>query len=131
MNQTPQDDFSEQYLEMAFRTTFRKRPAVFDAYGCKSRECGDALEVFLAVKNGVISQVYHYANGCFAANACGNALVELAAGKTPQEAQSITPQNVADFLETLPAHEFHCAEMAVAALKLALRDLAEKTQPGP
>lgn len=115
-------DFSEHFLEMAFRTDLRKRPDRAHGYGKRERECGDALEVFLDVHDDVIVKLQYYSNGCFSTNACGNALAELAVGKNIAQARDITPEDIAVFLETLPKHEFHCAEMAADALLLALAD---------
>lgn len=117
-------DYSDHFLEMAFRTDLRKRPEKASSYGKQGRECGDALEVFLDVHNDVITKVQYYSSGCFASNACGNALAEVAVGKTVTAAWEITAQDLADFLETLPPHEFHCAEMAIQAFALALTDYA-------
>ena len=41
------------------------------------------------------------------------------------EAWEITPETVANFLETLPADHYHCAELAVGTLYLALSDTRE------
>ena len=121
----PNVDYSDHFLEMAFRTDLRKRPATASGYGKHNRECGDALEVFLDIHNNVITKVQYYSSGCFSANACGNALAEVAAGKSVDDAWNITARDLADFLETLPDHEFHCAEMAVKAFALALTDYSQ------
>jgi nitrogen fixation protein NifU and related proteins len=57
--------------------------------------------------------------------ACSNTVVTMAKGKTIEEAWNISPENVTDFLETLPSKEAHCAELAVGAFYLALSDLRE------
>ena len=119
-HETLEADFSEHFLEMAFCTDLRKQPNTFHGYGKKERNCGDALEIFVDICDNVIIKLHYYSNGCFSTNACGNALAKLVVNKTITEAHSITPEDVAAFLETLPPHEFHCAEMAVAALYLAL-----------
>lgn len=121
-NGSSEADFSEHFLEMAFRTDLRKRPDGAHGYGKMQRECGDALEVFLDIHDDVIVKLQYYSNGCFSTNACGNALAELAVGKTVSQARDITPEDLVTFLETLPPHEFHCAEMAADALLLALAD---------
>lgn len=115
-------DFSNHFLEMAFRTDLRKRQDRAHGYGKKERECGDSLEVFLDIHDDMIVKLHYYSNGCFSTNACGNALAELAVGKSAAQARDITPEAIAAFLETLPGHEFHCAEMAADALLLALAD---------
>lgn len=121
-------DYSDHFLEMAFCTDLRKRPEKASGYGKQGRECGDALEVFLDIHNDIITKVQYYSCGCFSSNACGNALAEVAVGKNVDEAWNITAQDLADFLETLPRHEFHCAEMAVKALALALTDYRQIKQ---
>ena len=50
------------------------------------------------------------------------AVAFLAEGKTIGEAWEIAPEAVAEYLETLPEDHFHCAELAVGALYLALSD---------
>lgn len=124
-HKTSERDFSEHFLEMAFRTDLRRRPDRAHGYGKKERECGDTLEVFLSIHADTIIKLQYYSNGCFSTNACGNALAELAVGQNVSQAWEITPKDIAAFLETLPAHEFHCAEMAVDALSLALSDYHE------
>jgi nitrogen fixation NifU-like protein len=51
--------------------------------------------------------------------------VSLVEGKTVAAAWEITPEKVADFLETLPGDHYHCAELAVGTLYLALADTRE------
>ncbi|MCP4673404.1 MAG: iron-sulfur cluster assembly scaffold protein, partial [Desulfobacula sp.] len=43
-------------------------------------------------------------------------------------AWKISPEKVNKFLETLPEDHFHCAELAVGALYLALADLESKNR---
>jgi nitrogen fixation NifU-like protein len=49
----------------------------------------------------------------------------LVEGKTIGEAWEIAPEAVADYLETLPEDHFHCAELAVGALYMALSNYNE------
>ena len=58
-------------------------------------------------------------------NACANTVACMAEGKQIDEAWEITPEKVAEFLETLPAEEIHCAELAVGAFYLALTNFRE------
>jgi nitrogen fixation NifU-like protein len=46
----------------------------------------------------------------------------LVEGKSVEAAWGITPQNVINYLKTLPPENYHCAELAVGALYLALSD---------
>ena len=67
-------------------------------------------------------------NGCMNTNACANTVAEIVQGRDLETAWHITPEMVADYLQTLPADHFHCAELAVGALYLALANCREKLQ---
>jgi nitrogen fixation NifU-like protein len=64
--------------------------------------------------------------GCVYTNACANAVAQLAEGRTIDQALAITPEHVANYLETLPHDSFHCAELAVSALVQAVLDYKRK-----
>jgi nitrogen fixation protein NifU and related proteins len=42
-----------------------------------------------------------------------------------EEAREITPEDVIEFLETLPKENYHCAELAVGVFYMALGDCQE------
>ncbi|MHC1726610.1 MAG: iron-sulfur cluster assembly scaffold protein [Syntrophobacteraceae bacterium] len=116
---------SVNFLEMALKAEKRERIEHPDGYGKSSRECGDAVEIFLVKRNGNISSASFYTEGCIFTVACANTIVRMVEGKSPEEAWAISPHDVVDFLETLPKTERHCAELTVQALRLALLDLKE------
>ncbi len=118
-------DHSLHYLEMAFRTDKHERIENPDGYGKRTGECGDTVEMFLKVENNRIQTLGFRVDGCMNTNACSNTVVHMAEGKTIEEAWEITPEAVIDYLETLPSHETHCAELAVGAFYLALSDYRE------
>lgn len=120
-------DHSLEYLEMAFKTDFQERLENPDGYGKRTGECGDTVEFFLMEKDGLILSVSYDVNGCRNTNACANTVVYLATGKSVEQAWNITHEDVAAYLKTLPAHDSHCAELAVGAFYLALGDLAKRT----
>jgi nitrogen fixation protein NifU and related proteins len=113
---------SLRFLEMVFKTDRRESLSKPDGYGRKSRECGDTIEIFLNLRNGMIGSASFETNGCIYSVACANAAVYLVEGKSIQEARDISTEQIVEFLETLPHHEAHCAELAVGALQLALVD---------
>jgi NifU-like protein involved in Fe-S cluster formation len=82
--------------------------------------CGDALELYLILKDGHITESRFQASGCPAAIAAGAAITILAKGKSVAAAREIDVGQLLDFLEGLPAHKRHGAEMAVRALRQAL-----------
>lgn len=113
---------SETFLKMAFSYDHKEIPARPDGYGKRVGDCGDSVEIFLTIRNDRIAQVAYDIEGCVNTRACCNALVRLIEGKTVETAWQITPEDIADFLETLPADHFHCAELTVGTLYQALND---------
>jgi nitrogen fixation NifU-like protein len=112
---------SPQFLVMAFKQDEREIPTPADGYGKRTGDCGDTVELFLKVTDNIITQVNFRADGCIHTNACCNTLVYLAERRSLEEAWKIIPENIAEFLQTLPEDHFHCAELATGALYLALR----------
>jgi len=121
-------DHSLRFLEMAFRSDRQERIENADGYGKKTGDCGDTVEIFITAANDRITHLAYDVNGCMNTNACANTVIELADGKTVDEAWEVTPEAVAAYLETLPADHFHCAELAVGAFYLALANLREIQQ---
>ncbi len=121
-------DHSPNFLEMAFRTDYHEIVNNPDGYGRSSNECGDTVEFFLKVRKDKIESISLGINGCINTNACSNAVASMAEGKKVSQAWGITPEKVREFLETLPPHEFHCAELAVRALRKALANFLEFKQ---
>jgi nitrogen fixation NifU-like protein len=113
------------YLEMAFRTDHRERVAQADGYAKKTGDCGDSIEFFVTVDHHTIRRLSYDVNGCLNTNACCNAVISLVEGRPLETAWEVTPECVADLLQTLPEDHFHCAELAVGALYLALSSARE------
>jgi nitrogen fixation NifU-like protein len=118
-------DHSSNYLEMVFRTDHTGVVERSDGHGRKTGECGDTVEMFLSIENDRIKHVSFIVEGCRNTHACGNTVASLAEGKETDAAWEITPENVIQFLETLPKENYHCAELAVGAFYLALSNYQE------
>jgi nitrogen fixation protein NifU and related proteins len=120
---------SLNFLEMALSTDKIEKVTRPDGYGIKTGDCGDTIECFL-IRNGEhIQSVSHWIQGCRYTIACCNTVSRLVEGKTIEAAWDISPDDVKNFLETLPDDHYHCAELAIGALYLALADL--KSFRGP
>ncbi len=87
------------------------------------------MEFFLTLRNELISNVSYEIDGCMNTNACANAVAEMVEGKPVEDAWDVTPEKLIVFLETLPPQNYHCAELAVGALYLALSDAVKKSRP--
>jgi len=88
--------------------------------------CGDLMEVSIRVENGIITDVKFRTFGCGSAIATASMVTELAKGKTLEEADTITRQDVADELEGLPPKKMHCSNLAADALHKAIEDYRER-----
>ncbi len=113
---------SVRFLEMVFKSDRREVLRQPDGYGQKSRECGDTVEIYLLLREGIIESASFETNGCIYSVACANTAVHLAMGKSLSEAGDITASQIIEYLETLPKHEKHCADLAAEALQLAIND---------
>lgn len=118
------------FLEMAFRTDRQERLHDADGHGKKTGDCGDTVEFFLKLDGDRIQTLAYIINGCINTNACANAIIQLAEGRSLDSAWEIQPETVAAYLETLPEDHFHCAELAVGALYLTLAG-ARETRRAP
>lgn len=119
-------DHSRQFLEMALGQERREKVAKPDGYGKRSGECGDTVEFFLTLENESIRAVSYLTDGCLNTNACANTVAHLTEGRSIEAAWEITPEEVIAYLQTLPAENHHCAELAVGAFYKALADVTEK-----
>jgi nitrogen fixation protein NifU and related proteins len=125
MHETEQHDqqtYSERFVEMASKSDrlgILEKP---DGRGKQTGECGDTVEIFLSVRAGQIRMVTYQINGCLNTVACTNALAYLVEGRSVVDSWEITPENLINFLETLPADHHHCAELVVGTFYKALND---------
>ncbi len=96
-----------------------------DGYAKKSSDCGDTIELFLEVDNGLIRSVNYEVCGCQFTLACARAVVELARGQAVNEIRTrTTAVKIDEVLGGLPATNKHCADLASAAMSEAVTEAA-------
>lgn len=100
-----------------------------DGYGKVGNPvCGDVMEIFISVKDDIITDIKFRTFGCGSAIATSSMVTELAKGKHVDEAMKITRGDVATELEGLPAQKMHCSNLAADALHEAIKDYKNKKQ---
>ncbi|GBD96136.1 MAG TPA: Fe-S cluster assembly scaffold protein NifU [Nitrospirae bacterium] len=88
--------------------------------------CGDAMKIFIKVKDDVITDVKFQTFGCGAAIAVSSMVTEMAKGMTLDEALKITKSSLADALDGLPPQKMHCSNLGADALRKAIEDYKNK-----
>jgi len=88
--------------------------------------CGDVMKLFIKVKKvkgkEIIKDIKFQTFGCVAAIATSSVMTEIAKGKTLEEAQKLSRDDIAKALGGLPAIKLHCSVLVVDALKAAIKD---------
>lgn len=85
--------------------------------------CGDILELAIKMDADCIADIRFRAKGCVPAMACASAMTELAEGKSIRQALSISKQEVVGAVGGLPSASGHAAQLAIDALRAALKKL--------
>ena len=93
-----------------------------DGFASVTGPCGDTMEIWLRVRNGLIKDAAFWTDGCGTTIAAGSIVTELAKGKAVPEALRITQEAVLDALGGMPAESTHCALLAANTLREAVRD---------
>ena len=100
-----------------------------DGYGKVGNPvCGDLMEMFIKVKDDIITDIKFRTFGCGSAIATSSMVTEMAKGKHVDEAMKLTRKDVADELEGLPPQKMHCSNLAADALHEAIKDYKQKKQ---
>jgi nitrogen fixation NifU-like protein len=88
--------------------------------------CGDAMKIYIKVKDDRIVDAKFKTFGCGAAIAVSSMVTEMVKGKTLDEALAISKETVAHELGGLPPQKMHCSNLGADALKKAIEDYRAK-----
>jgi len=95
-----------------------ENPSVHLAY---TGPCGDTVEVYLKIESNVIRDAKFQAIGCAGSFSSGSALMEMVKGKTLEEAEKMTEEDIINFLEGIPKEKIHCACLAKRTFQRAIK----------
>ncbi|MCG8618186.1 MAG: iron-sulfur cluster assembly scaffold protein [Desulfobacterales bacterium] len=126
MNQDDLNNHSPEFLEMAYIRDHVERLHHPDAYGKRIGDCGDIVEFYLLIDRDRIKHISFTTQGCLNTVACSNTVVKLVQNQSLKAAWDVTPEDVIDYLKSLPEDHHHCAELSVGALYLALADYKKR-----
>ena len=97
--------------------------------------CGDTLQIYLKINNGVIENAKFLCIGCPGVAASASAITEIMKGKTLEEAKKITEKEVLEKLGGLPESKLDCVKFTVTAVKRAIAEYAAlgpfESRPNP
>ncbi len=98
-----------------------------DGYGKVGNPvCGDLMEMYIKVKDDIITDIKFRTFGCGSAIATSSIATEMAKGMHVDEAMKMTRNDVASELEGLPPAKMHCSNLAADALHAAIKDYQSK-----
>ncbi|MCP3942896.1 MAG: iron-sulfur cluster assembly scaffold protein [Desulfobacteraceae bacterium] len=117
------NDHCLEFLEMAMKRDYQESVQAPDGYGKNVRDCGDAIEFYLMIKNEKLISISYDIQGCLFSHACANTIIKLALNTTIGQARTIRPEDIVDYLKTLPVNEIHCAVHALEAFTSALNSI--------
>ena len=84
--------------------------------------CGDVMELYIKIRDGIIVDAKFKTFGCGAAIATSSMVTEMVKGKGIEEALKISNKAVAEALDGLPSAKMHCSSLGEEALKSAIAD---------
>lgn len=88
--------------------------------------CGDIMQIFIRVKDNVITDVKFKTFGCGAAIASSSMATELVRGRTLEEAWELSNRAVVEALDGLPPQKVHCSVLAEDGIHAAINDYRKK-----
>ena len=82
--------------------------------------CGDMIKLYLKIRGEEIEKITFESYGCAANIATSSMITEMVKGKRMDYARKITLQDELKELGGLPKVKYHCAILAIKALRIAL-----------
>jgi nitrogen fixation NifU-like protein len=91
-----------------------------DSHARITGPCGDTVDIYLRIGDGVIDTAKFVTDGCLFSIAACNAASHLAIGKTIEQCRNIDQHIIIEHLNGLPDDHAHCALLAAKTLHKAV-----------
>ena len=91
-------------------------------------KCGDAMAMYIRVKDDRIEDIKFQSFGCAAAIAAASVATEMVKGKTLEEAEKMTSKGIIEAMGGVPTLKLHCTAMAAVTLRKALQDYKKRKE---
>ena len=94
-----------------------------DIISQKIGSCGDIMKVYLTIDdNNIINDIRYEITGCAGAIAAAMAAVDLAKGKSIEDALKINDGDIFKVLENIPEKKHHCIQLAVKTMHKGIKE---------
>jgi len=95
-------------------------------HACITGPCGDTMEFWLNVRDGMVEDISFITNGCNSSVASGSMAASLAEGKPMIDAAAIQQRDILAALGDFPGESKHCALLAANTLQAACADFLSR-----
>ena len=100
----------------------------FNGHARITGPCGDTMEFWVLVNEGVLLAIGFTTDGCASSHACGSMATTLVQGKSVEEARALEQNQVLDALGGFPEASRHCALLACNTLHAAVARVADTSE---
>jgi len=98
-------------------------------HGCITGSCGDTMQIFLCLEDGVVAGASYVTDGCGCSSVCASVACEVALKKKAEALSDVTGETILDVLGGLPEDNIHCAFLAAETLQAALVACMKPKEP--
>jgi len=89
-------------------------------------DCSDVIEIRAFFEKGIVKDAKFLVYGCPSAISTTDAFIDLAKGKTIEQALNISQEEISEVLGGLPLSHMHCSKLPIEAFKKAVEDYRKK-----
>jgi len=85
-------------------------------------DCSDVIEIMVFFDKGIVKDAKFLVYGCPGAISTTDAFIDLAKGKTIEDALKIAEKDISSLLGGLPLAHMHCSKLPIEAFRKAVED---------